>query len=571
MLLELLIQDFALIDRLKLEFSKGLNIMTGETGAGKSIIIDSVNFVLGERSSKDIIRTGVDRAYVEAVFDGVQNGEFNKTMEEYGIELDEAVIVLSREINQSGRSICRVNGKVVTTMALKNIGNFLLDIHGQHEHQSLLNEENHINLLDMFGGENLDELKSGVHQSYAKVLNIRHNLEHIMGDDRERERKLDLLNFQIKEIDDASLKDGEEEELIRQKIILNNSGKLINILSGSYDSLYEGSETSSIFDRLGYVLSEMHSIVTLDQKLQYIYNSIKESYYLLEGVITDIREYKDKIDFNPELINEVEMRLDLINRLKRKYGSNIGEILEYRETVYKDIQDISNSEDRIKKLKLELENELGTLSNKSRTLSELRKKTAKRIQCDIINELKFLGMEKSRFVVEFETVSKDGKVIYNDKGMDRVRFLISTNPGEPEKPLSKVASGGEISRIMLAIKTALANLDKIPSLIFDEIDTGISGKAAGAVAEKLGQISSNHQVICVTHLPQIASMADVHFYIFKSEISGKTKTNVQKLDNVKQIDEIARMLGGANLTDLTLKHAEEMVSISQSIKSKILV
>ena len=567
MLLELQIQNFALIEKLKIEFGKGLNILTGETGAGKSIIIDSVNFVLGERSSKDIIRTGYDKAYVETVFENTNDPKLLKIGEENGIDLDQEVLILTRELSISGKSICRVNGKTVTTSILKSIGNHLMDIHGQHEHQSLLNEDNHIDLLDMFGGNSLNELKNQVEHCYSNIINIKYTLNSIMGDDKAWERKIDLLNFQINEIDYAILKDTEEEDLLKQKLILNNSNKLFSVLSSSYTALYENEDNNqSIFDRIGYILSELNSIIGIDNKLYDISKNISESYYLLEDAIVDIREYRDKIDFNPDLIDEVEQRLDLINKLKRKYGNTIKDIIEYRDTINKELEDICNSKGKIDNLKKQLESESNILSEKASRLSNLRKFVAKKLQSNIMNELKFLSMERSKFTVNFEIERLNDEIIYNEKGMDKIKFLISTNPGEPEKPLSKIASGGEISRIMLSIKAVLARYDNIPSLIFDEIDSGISGSAAQSVAEKLGQISNNHQVICVTHLPQIASMADTHFYISKSTISDKTNTHVEKLDKKSRIKEIARMLGGTKLTDLTLKHAEEIINMAHTDK-----
>ena len=567
MLLELQIQNFALIEKLKIEFGKGLNILTGETGAGKSIIIDSVNFVLGERSSKDIIRTGYDKAYVETVFENTNDPRLLKIGEENGIDLDQEVLILTRELSISGKSICRVNGKTVTTSILKSIGNHLMDIHGQHEHQSLLNEDNHIDLLDMFGGNSLNELKNQVEHCYSNIINIKYTLNSIMGDDKARERKIDLLNFQVNEINYAILKDNEEEDLLKQKLILNNSNKLFSVLSSSYTALYENEDNNqSIFDRIGYILSELNSIIGIDNKLYDISKNISESYYLLEDAIVDIREYRDKIDFNPDLIDEVEQRLDLINKLKRKYGNTIKDIIEYRDTINKELEDICNSKGKIDNLKKQLESESNILSEKASRLSNLRKFVAKKLQSNIMNELKFLSMERSKFTVSFEIERLNDEIIYNEKGMDKIKFLISTNPGEPEKPLSKIASGGEISRIMLSIKAVLARYDNIPSLIFDEIDSGISGSAAQSVAEKLGQISNNHQVICVTHLPQIASMADTHFYISKSTISDKTNTHVEKLDKKSRIKEIARMLGGTKLTDLTLKHAEEIINMAHTDK-----
>lgn len=567
MLLELQVQDFALIEKLKVTFDIGLNILTGETGAGKSIIIDSVNFVLGERTSKDAIRTGAERTDVQAVFDINEDSELSNLLNDYGLEADDGIIVLSRELNVSGRSISRINGKVVTAAVLKSISNYLIDIHGQHEHQSLLNQDYHIEILDIFGGAQLNTLKGEVKNDYLEVQDIKRQLKSITGDDIERERKLNLLDYQINEIDSARLNTGEEEDLLRERTILNNAGRIFSVLSSSYSNLYESEdENQSVYDRLGYILSEFRAISGIDNKLEVINKSIEEVYYNLESVTEDIRAYRDKIDFNPDRINDIESRLELISSLKRKYGKTITDILDYREKVYKEKQDIVNSEETIKKLKQKFNEKMDILDKKVRQLSGIRKKVASKLESSILEELKFLGMEKSKFEIRFDILTKDGKQDYSEDGIDIVSFLISTNPGEPVKPLSKIASGGEISRIMLAIKTVMADTDKIPSLIFDEIDTGISGKAAQAVAEKMGQISKTHQIICVTHLPQIASMADTHFCITKSFISGKTITNVEKLDFDSKTKEVARMLGGARLTDLTLKHAEEMINIAQSIK-----
>ena len=569
MLLELIINDFALIDNLKLEFCQGLNILTGETGAGKSIIIDSVNFVLGERSSKDIVRYGAEKTYVEAVFENPGNTELSNMAKEYGFDLDDGLIILSREMTILGRSICRINGRAATSSILKEVGNYLIDIHGQHEHQSLLNEDRHRELLDMFGGNNLKELKKDVYILYHKVSDIKKELRSLAGDGRERERKLDLLNFQINEINEAKLKIGEEDELLKQKKIVSNSEKLFLALSNSYNILYGGLEDSPpVSDRLGLVISEIESVLNIDDSLKDIYKGIEDSYYSIEAIISDIREYRDNIEFDPELINTIELRLDLINNLKRKYGSSIEDIIEFKKRAEKELEYITSSQDRINELEIELQKQTEMLYTKSLELSKLRKVTAEGLEKSIVYELKFLGMEKAIFKIDFNTSKINGQISYSENGFDVIRFLISMNPGEAVKPLSKVASGGETSRIMLAIKTAFADTDNIPSLIFDEIDTGISGKAAQAVAEKLGQISSSHQVICVTHLPQIASMADTHFYISKSVFEDRTKTSVEKLSEKDRISEIARMLGGAKITELTLKHSEEMINMAKAIKKR---
>ncbi|TDT61932.1 DNA repair protein RecN [Fonticella tunisiensis] len=562
MLLELHVKNFALIDRVDLEFAEGLNILTGETGAGKSIIIDSVNFLLGDKQSKDIIRTGEESAYVEGVFE-VRNEEFNRLLLENGIETDE-VVVITREINQSGRSISRINGRTVTVGLLKQAGKYLIDIHGQHEHQSLLDEDSHMDILDSFCGESFQALKKEYRQKYADLKEIKRELNKLNADEQYKLRRMDLLSFQIQEISEANLKIGEDEELAKRKDILANSEKIISNLAAAYESLYEGEEKGCAYDLMGVGISHLESIEKYDENLSKMKTSLEDLYYQLKDIIDEIREYRDSIDFDPEELNDIEARLDLINRLKRKYGSTIEEILQYYDKIKEELSKIERSEEIIEDMNKKKDEYLKNLREIAAQMTEIRKKTALRLKEAIEKELKYLGMERAIFKVEVKEREELG-----ENGNDNVYFTMTANPGEPLRPLSKVASGGEMSRIMLAIKSVIADVDRIPTLIFDEIDTGISGRTAQSVAEKMVLIAKNHQILCVTHLPQIASMADVHFKIQKFINNDKTVTTVQKLEYIDQVDELARMLGGAIVTELTRNHSKEMLELARDLKYKI--
>jgi DNA repair protein RecN (Recombination protein N) len=562
MLLELHIRNFALIDRVDLEFSKGLNMLTGETGAGKSILIDSVNFILGEKQTKDIIRTGEESAFVEGVFE-ICSEEVRELLNESGIEAED-LLIITREINQSGRSISRVNGKTVTLGFLKTLGKLLIDIHGQHEHQSLLNDESHIEILDSFCGEDFAELKKQYKDYYNKVKEIDKELEKLTEDEQYKLRRMDLLNFQIQEISEANLKPNEDEEISRRKDILQNAEKIYSNLSSIYQKLYESDDRSSAFDEIGTSLVQLESIVKYDDRLNSIKSTLEEIYYKLEDVIDGIRDYKDSIEYNADELNEIETRLDTINRLKRKYGKTIEEILSYCEEIKVELSQIQRSEEILEELSRRKQEYLEVLFEQADYITKKRQETADKLKVLIEKELQYLGMDKAIFKVEVEE-----KEDLNENGRNKVYFTMTANPGEPLKPLAKVASGGEISRVMLAIKSVIADIDSIPTLIFDEIDTGISGRTAQSVAEKMALISKNHQILCVSHLPQIASMADTHFKIQKDVKDEKATTRVYKLNEEQQIEELARMLGGAVVTELTRKHSREMLELAKSLKDKI--
>jgi DNA repair protein RecN (Recombination protein N) len=568
-LIHLEIHNIALIDTVIIDFEEGLNILTGETGAGKSIIIDSINAVLGERFSKDFIRTGKEKARVEAVFK-VDYKKVEDILEKTGIEPEEdSTLIISREFNMSGKNICRVNGIIVTVSILRQIGERLIDIHGQHDNQSLLRTQSHIELLDSFGGDNIEFLKRKYLATYEEYRQVKNRLKSLMGDKKERERKIDLLKFQIEEISKAGLKLGEEEELNRQRLLLSNSEKITAALAKAYMHIYNRDGRETAFDNIGQAMDEIAQITGINEKYDNLYRRLEDILYQLEDLSHEIREESEKIEFDPEQLNQIEERMDLIFKLKRKYGSSVEEILEYYKSIECQLDEIVNSEENIKNLCSKLMEIDNCLYNIAGRINAERLKAAAILENEIGNELGDLEMGKARFKVSIEfddSRDENNEIKYHLNGLDRVEFLISPNAGEPLKPLSKIVSGGEMSRIMLAIKNILAKADKIPTLIFDEIDSGVSGRVAQKVGEKLSSISESHQVLCVTHLAQIAAMADSHYLIKKVTKENETRTLVRKLAGEEIQDEIARILGGVEISDITKRHAEEMLSNAKKLK-----
>lgn len=573
MLQHLEINNIALIDRISMELDRGLNILTGETGAGKSIIIDSINAILGGRLSKDFIRTGKEKATVEAVFQ-IDNERFTDLFEAMGIEPEEdGTLIISREFNIQGRNICRINGRMTTVSVLREIGTRLIDVHGQHDNQSLLRTENHQEFLDSFAGSKLAQLKVQYSKLFEEYKGIKDKLSKLSDDKGGIERKVDLLKYQINEIKAAGLKKGEEEDLYKQKVLLSNSEKIITSLTCAYDALFSSDNMDNIYmsasDTVGRAMTELNSIVKLDKRFEDIANKLEGIYYQIDDVAEEIRNIRDEIEYDPDMLEKIEERIDLIYKLKKKYGNSIEEILDFCKEAEAELEETLNSEELIKKLRdklVVLQNELYECALK---IHNERCEVAGIIEGKIEKELEDLEMKKTKFKVFVELderVDENGERPFTRNGLDMIEFMISPNVGEPLKPLSKIASGGEMSRIMLAIKNILANVDSIPTLIFDEIDIGISGKASQKVGEKLYNISRNHQVICVTHQAQIACMADNHFLIEKISDEETTRTNVKKLSKEELKNEIARILGGAVISDITLKHAEEMLEDADKFK-----
>lgn len=570
MLLQLVISNVAIIDKVSIEFGDGLNVLTGETGAGKSIVIDSINAILGERISKELVRTGADKASVEAIFQ-ISADKFEDIFESLGIEAEEdGTLIIQREFNTSGKNICRVNGVLTTVSILKNIGQRLIDVHGQHDNQSLLRTESHINLLDLFSGDKLLTLKKDYDSFLEEYRLKKSKLKEVSGDKNDRERKIDLLKYQIDEIKKAKLKADEEETLEKKRLIMANSEKIINGLNGAYDSLFGGTNSkSSASDYLNSALKDLSNLVAYDSKFSELTSKIEDIYYQMEDVIENIRSHRDETEFEPEILEQIDERIDLIFKLKRKYGATIKDILNYKIKIENELEEIINSEEIALKLESDILAIKKTLFDIAKKMHAERSLAASLLEERIGNELFDLEMKGTNLKVnlEFNEIADfEKEVNFGANGLDKVEFLISTNAGEPLKPLSKIASGGEMSRIMLAIKNILAKVDQVPTLIFDEIDIGISGRAAEKVGEKLVLISRKHQVLCVTHLAQLAAMADCHYLIEKNSSDGATRTSVDKLDEKGRNEEVARIIGGSKISEITIKHAEEMIKHANSLK-----
>ena len=537
MITNLHIKNIGIIDDLEIDLNEGLNVLTGETGAGKTLIIGALAILSGGRFSKDMIRKGESSSYIEACFYEANNTD----------SIDGNIIV-SREINNNGKNLCKINGRMVTVCELKNFMSAIMEIHGQNDNQNLLNNENHIKYLDGFIGEKVNSLKIQYLDYYNKYVDVKKKLKENYGDDKERQRKLDLLKYQFNEIKDANLKDGEEDELETKRKVIINSEKIEESLKGSDLAIGENCE-----ENLSLAIKYMERISDVDKKYENIAKSLKNIYYDIQEIARDISEYKEEIEFNETDRNEIEQRLDLIYSLKRKYGNSIKEILEYMEKLEQEISYIENLDiynNELKKEQKILEQKLNELGSK---INKIRVENAIILSKKINKELEELEMKNAKINVKVDYKINE----YFSTGKDIISFYITTNIGEGEKELSKIASGGEMSRTMLAIKKVLAESDKISIMVFDEIDTGISGKAANSVAVKLKKISQSHQVICISHLASIAAIADYNYFISKNVTNERTNTNIKLLNEDEAVREIARISSG-EVNDISLKFAYEL-------------
>ncbi len=565
MLLQLRVTNFALIDDLTLTFNHGLNILSGETGAGKSIVIGAINLLLGERAMVDQIRQGQESAYIEGIVEYTKSlkAQLSETLQGAGIEESEELII-AREVYSNGRNVARINGRAVPASLLKETGRRLVDLHGQHQHQSLLHPEQHIDLLDAFGGKKLNDVRLSVGELFKAWQDAKKELAALGKDSAERERKIDIASFQLKEIRDAGLHPGEDEELAQREKLLANAEKLTTLVNQAYTDIYSGDETSHLeplIDRLNRSLHMLQEAADIDQGINPILELLESASAQLDEAAHELRDYQSKIEFEPyELIN-IQERLNLVNNLKRKYGGSVENVLAFADQLEAEIERLENSEALAEKLEQEVSKLETELDSKCEELRSIRSDTARNLEQMISAVLEELALPNANFSVN--TYDRDN---YSPGGKDRVEFLFSANPGETLKPLAKIISGGEVSRVMLALKTILARQDLVPILIFDEVDSGVGGATIQKVAEKLAQLSGYHQVICVTHSPQIASMADCHYSLYKDVESNRTITRASLLNDQQAREEIARMLDGASIDQVSLQHVDNLLERARRFK-----
>ncbi|MDD7668904.1 MAG: DNA repair protein RecN [Agathobacter sp.] len=547
MLQNLHVKNLALIDETEVEFGPGLNILSGETGAGKSIIIGSINLALGEKVQKEMLRDNGESALVELIF-FVEDADTIEAIRALDIEMEDDTVILSRKIT-GGRAIGRINGEAVSASKMKAVASLLIDIHGQHEHQSLLSKKKHLEILDTFAKESLGDKKEKLAQCYQEYRKLKDELEHANLDGEERARELSFLEYEVKEIEDAQLTVGEDEELEAVFRKYSNGKKIMDAVGAANAATSEDDESAS--ERIGRALRELSSVSAYDERVKEMEEQLTEIDNLLSDFNHELASYLSDEEFDEETFYETEKRLDLINHLKSKYGNTIADILKYGEEKAERITVLNDYDAYLAGLQKNVSEKEKQLEQLSREVSDIRKKESKKLTESIKNALLDLNFLDVQFMMEFAEID------YTANGIDDAQFLISTNPGEPVKPLGKVASGGELSRIMLAIKTVMAS-DKIGTLIFDEIDSGISGRTAQMVSEKMNALGRSHQIICITHLPQIAAMADSHFLIEKSVENQATVSKIHKLTDEESVEELARMLGGVEITDTVLENAREM-------------
>lgn len=560
MIYELYMKNCALVDELRVNFGKGLNILTGETGSGKSIILEALNLCLGGKYDRSFLRRGSQSGDVEAVL-FVENSKFKKQLESLDIEIDEDnLVVVSRRLFLDGRSTTKVNGKNIKVSDLKKIMSSVVDMHGQHQNQALYSKENHLEFLDLYGKSKIENRLKEYKKVYKEYSSIKKEILKLNDNksDMELQREKDLLKFQIDEIELANLSNEEYEELKSKKEVFSNSEKIFNSLNEAYALLH--SEQFNSEEQVGKASNFISGISKYDKQLEEIELSTNNVLYELEDLSGNIRSYLDNIDFEPYMLNEIQEKLEVINSLRRKYGDTIEDVLNYCSKMKERLSDIDNREEKNKELEKSLLEKEKQLSIKAQALSDDRKEVANKLENELLEELSSLNMKNTKFKVDFKNIE------YNENGNDNVEFLVSFNLGEELKLLYKVASGGEMSRFMLAFKSILSDVDKIDSLIFDEIDTGISGRAAQTVGEKLSRISNDKQLICITHLPQIASFADKHFYIEKNIENDRTYTSIEELNRDSRKNEIARLISGMKITEKTIEHVDEMLDIAEETK-----
>lgn len=554
------IKNFAIIESLSLTFQEGMTVLTGETGAGKSIIIDALGLLVGGRGSADFIRHGEERLELQGLFALAEdNLACRNALIENGIVASDDMVVLERSLFRSGKNSCRINGKLVTTVLLRQIGSKLIDIHSQHEHQELMNEEFHLSLLDRFASDKIKPALTKYQTNFKEYQTIEKEWQNWTKNERELAQRLDMLRFQQQEIENANLQAGEEDRLLEQKNILANFEKLNENLQGAYAAI-QGEPGGLEF--VGEAMRQMETAASIHTDYKAVSEAISSSYYMLEDSMSQIRQSLDQLEFQPEELNQIESRLNDLNQLKRKYGKTIEDIIQYEQEISSEMEKLTDSESHVGHLETKLATLKTELTKQAATLTDIRKKAAVTLEKQIKQELNQLYMEKAIFSVRFEA----NKMELTELGQDSVVFYMSTNPGEPLKPLAKIASGGELSRMMLALKTIFSRHQGITSIIFDEVDTGVSGRVGQAIAEKIYAVSVGSQVLCISHLPQVAAMANHHYYITKKVQNKRTTTSVTVLKGVEKVEEISRMIAGIEVTELTKQHAKEMIEQAEKVK-----
>lgn len=554
------IKNFAIIESLSLTFQEGMTVLTGETGAGKSIIIDALGLLVGGRGSADFIRHGEERLELQGLFGLAEdNHACRNALLENGIDASDDMVVLERSLFRSGKNSCRINGKLVTTVLLRQIGSKLIDIHSQHEHQELMNEEFHLSLLDRFASDKIKPALTKYQTNFREYQAIEKEWQNWTKNERELAQRLDMLRFQQQEIENANLQAGEEDRLLEQKNILANFEKLNENLQGAYAAI-QGEPGGLEF--VGEAMRQMETAASIHTDYKAVSEAISSSYYMLEDSMSQIRQSLDQLEFQPEELNQIESRLNDLNQLKRKYGKTIEDIIQYEQEISSEMEKLTDSESHVGHLETKLAALKAELTKQANTLTDIRKKAAVILEKQIKQELNQLYMEKAIFSVRFET----NKMELTESGQDSIVFYMSTNPGEPLKPLAKIASGGELSRMMLALKTIFSRHQGITSIIFDEVDTGVSGRVGQAIAEKIYAVSVGSQVLCISHLPQVAAMANHHYYITKKVQNKRTTTSVAVLKGEDKVEEISRMIAGIEVTELTKQHAKEMIEQAEKVK-----
>ncbi len=549
-MLELLhIENIAVIRQADITFRPGFNALTGETGAGKSIVIDAISAILGQRAYRDAIRTGADRAFISAVFHGVPNYPW---FQENSVPMDGGEVLIQREIFADGRNVCRVNGIPVTVSILRGLGQQLIQIHGQHDSAQLFDEANHLAMLDAFADH--APLMERYRNAYLEMDALRKRIRSLQMDEAEKARRVENLTFQIQEIDRAELKVGEDQELEEKRKLMRSGEKLMNALNEAAGALYGGDDTDGAVSLVSQAQHALGLVADVSESIDTAYNQVTELSYSVVDAAERVRDLRDSFDFSPGELEAVESRLDVIHRLRRKYGATCEDILNYQKKCKKELDEIQMADDTIAQLQAQFRVKAKAAKALAAELSESRHQAAKQFEVRLISELRQLDMPRVQFVCQLEPLKH-----LEESGGDSCRFMMSANIGEELRQMNRVASGGELARIMLAMKNVLSEKDHIPTMIFDEVDTGVSGRAAQKVAEKLHSVSKGKQVLVVTHLPQIAAMADTHFLISKAEKDGRTYTSVTPLDLEGRKEEIARLIGGAKITSNTLKSAEEML------------